>query len=72
MLREKTPIQFAQTGSADPLLRSMTCSELLHLAETLHPDSELRTDVGLFQSAESLIIARPLSMSLVTHLETAE
>lgn len=47
-------------------MRSMIRPELLHLAETLHRDSELRTDGGLCQSAELLIIACSLNMRLVT------
>lgn len=51
---------------------SVTHPELEHLAETLHPDSQQRTDVGLCPSAELSIIAQSLEMRSVTHEGIAE
>lgn len=50
---------------------SLMHPELLHLAETLHPDSEVRTDAGLYQHAELPRAAPLLQARSVTHLKTA-
>lgn len=46
--------------------------ELFHLAETQRPDSELRTDAGLFQRAEVSTIVRLINIKMVIHVERVE